>query len=255
MNEDMQTTPQAATQEAFTSATVPTPENPKQPLYKKWWIYVIAVFGVLMLCGFISICMIIALADTSDDEVVSEQPILIEESASEEVADDSEDAEEDPAIQVATEFIGQSAADLRAELNEQRLGTAILFDRDTGAEIITASSDRDGVLTVNENDFVNWIVVEVIGLSETSGMVRVYVERDDQVEPMATGYQGIYDEYSQKIRDAAPTVSMSELAEIAADGVAKMAEYMWTASGVDGQYATYEEWAGKLMDVYMAEAR
>lgn len=76
--------------------------------------------------------------------------------------------------------------------------------------------------------------------------------------PSAQGvskYETIYNEYAQKIRDAAPTSSISELAEIANEGVGKMAEYMWTAKGTDGQYATYEEWSGKLMDVYMSEAR
>lgn len=76
--------------------------------------------------------------------------------------------------------------------------------------------------------------------------------------PSAQGvskYKTIYNEYAQKIRDAAPTSSISELAEIANEGVGKMAEYMWTAKGTDGQYATYEEWSGKLMDVYMSEAR
>lgn len=68
-------------------------------------------------------------------------------------------------------------------------------------------------------------------------------------------YETIYNEYAQKIRDAAPTSSISELAEIANEGVGKMAEYMWTAKGTDGQYATYEEWSSKLMDVYMSEAR
>lgn len=68
-------------------------------------------------------------------------------------------------------------------------------------------------------------------------------------------YETIYNEYAQKIRDAAPSSSISELAEIANEGVTKMAEYMWTAKGTDGQYSTYEEWAGKLMDVYMSEAQ
>ena len=68
-------------------------------------------------------------------------------------------------------------------------------------------------------------------------------------------YETIYNEYAQKIRDAAPTSSISELAEIVNEGVGKMAEYMWTAKGTDGQYATYEEWSGKLMDVYLSESR
>ena len=70
-----------------------------------------------------------------------------------------------------------------------------------------------------------------------------------------TGYQKIYDEYAQKIKAAAPNATISELAAIANEGVSKMAEYMWSATGTDGQYATYESWSGKLMDVYMNEAK
>lgn|GEM_PF-6861152 len=106
MNENMQnvhTVPQQMTaSEALTSTTVPTSENPKQPLYKKWWIYVIVVFGVLMLCGLISICMIIVLADIGD-EVVNERPILIEESALEEdgqLAAESNATESDDNLQI-----------------------------------------------------------------------------------------------------------------------------------------------------------
>ena len=68
-------------------------------------------------------------------------------------------------------------------------------------------------------------------------------------------YETIYNEYSKKIKDAAPTSSVSELAEITNEGVGKMADCMLTAKGTDGQYSTYEKWAGKLMDVYTNEAR
>lgn len=34
-----------------------------------------------------------------------------------------------------------------------------------------------------------------------------------------------------------------------------MAQYMHSAPGKLGQYATYEEWAKKLMDIYIEEAR
>lgn len=71
----------------------------------------------------------------------------------------------------------------------------------------------------------------------------------------SSGYQRIYDEYAKKIREKAPSVGITELAEIANEGVGKMAEYMYSAKGTDGQYATYESWAGKLMDVYMNNAR
>lgn len=70
-----------------------------------------------------------------------------------------------------------------------------------------------------------------------------------------SNYEQIYDEYSQKIKEAAPNVGISELAEILSDGVSEMADYMWRAKGTDGQYATYDEWAEKLYDVYMSECR
>ncbi len=69
------------------------------------------------------------------------------------------------------------------------------------------------------------------------------------------GYEQIYNEYSKKIKDAAPNVGISELAEISNEGIGKMAKYMLKAQGKDGQYETYQEWAGKLMDVYLKEAR
>ncbi|MBR3324458.1 MAG: hypothetical protein IKG14_00190 [Clostridia bacterium] len=68
-------------------------------------------------------------------------------------------------------------------------------------------------------------------------------------------YQEIYDEYSKKLIDAGPTSSISEMAEICNEGVTKMAEYMYLASGTDGQYETYESWADKLFDVYMENCR
>lgn len=68
-------------------------------------------------------------------------------------------------------------------------------------------------------------------------------------------YQSIYNEYAQKLRQAGPTSSINEMAEILNDGIGKMASYMWRAKGTDGQYATYEKWAGKLMDVYLENCR
>ena len=70
----------------------------------------------------------------------------------------------------------------------------------------------------------------------------------------AGGYQAIYDEYSARLQNECPTLSMAECAELSNEGVSKMAQYMYKAKGTDGQYATYETWAGKLMDVYMDSA-
>jgi len=69
------------------------------------------------------------------------------------------------------------------------------------------------------------------------------------------GYQEIYDEYAARLKAECPTLAMTECAELSNEGVAEMAKYMYSAKGTDGQYQTYEEWSGKLMDIYMQEAR
>lgn len=66
------------------------------------------------------------------------------------------------------------------------------------------------------------------------------------------GYQAIYDEYSARLQNECPNLSMTECAELSNEGVSEMAKYMYTAKGKDGQYQTYEEWAQKLYDVYMS---
>ena len=68
-------------------------------------------------------------------------------------------------------------------------------------------------------------------------------------------YQQIYNEYSQKLINAGPTSSINEMAKICNEGISKMAQYMYSAYGVDGQYSTYESWATKLYDVYMNNCR
>lgn len=59
----------------------------------------------------------------------------------------------------------------------------------------------------------------------------------------------------QHLENECPTLSMSECAELSNEGVSEMADYMYRASGTDGQYETYETWAGKLCDVYMESVR
>ena len=68
-------------------------------------------------------------------------------------------------------------------------------------------------------------------------------------------YQQIYNEYSQKLIVAGPTSSISEMANILNEGVTQMAKHMYSASGTDGQYATYQSWVDKLYAVYMNECR
>lgn len=73
--------------------------------------------------------------------------------------------------------------------------------------------------------------------------------------PTVSRYEQILNEYTAKLKRECPNISMMECAEISTEGITKMAEYMLTAKGTDGQYATYEKWAGKLTDVYLKEAR
>ena len=89
-------------------------------------------------------------------------------------------------------------------------------------------------------------------------------------------YQDIFDEYSSKIKEAAPTLveefnteaaalngdvtklaelsnkKISSLAEISTEGTKKMAELQLKNGD---EYSTYEEWAVKLTSVYEEEAK
>lgn len=88
-------------------------------------------------------------------------------------------------------------------------------------------------------------------------------------------YQSILDEYSTKLREATPGLieeyndeadrntsgltglaeicnnKVMELSEISNEGTMKMAELMYISGS--GEYSEYEEWANKLMDIYLEE--
>lgn len=88
-------------------------------------------------------------------------------------------------------------------------------------------------------------------------------------------YESIYNEYVQKIKEATPRLvqeyqieaqsnqngldglaelsnkKIEDLATILNEGIEKMAEYYFSAGS--GKYEEYEDWAGKLTDVYMSE--
>lgn len=82
-----------------------------------------------------------------------------------------------------------------------------------------------------------------------------YTPKVDKSNNDLYGYERIYKEYSDRLQKECPVLSLTECAEIANEGISKMAEYMYKASGTDGQYATYEKWASKLTNVYTNEAR
>ncbi len=105
-------------------------------------------------------------------------------------------------------------------------------------------------------------------------------DKDDKDSDSSTKtYQTILDEYTEKLKEATPrlieeykkaaasntsgvgglaelsTEKILELADIYADGILEMADLMWSEVMNDsGSYSEYEEWAGKLNDVYMEEA-
>ena len=93
----------------------------------------------------------------------------------------------------------------------------------------------------------------------------------------AGGYEDIYEEYSKKLSESGKTLleeyydeaksntngieglaeianeKVSELAEIDVEGTQAMAQYMYTKGAAN--YSDYEDWAGKLYEVYETEAQ
>lgn len=121
--------------------------------------------------------------------------------------------------------------------------------------LVFANEPDDSGATVEETPAEEETPVE-----ETPAEEAAPIEEETPVEEISTGgstsgYQAIYDEYSARLQNECPTLSITECAELSNEGVSKMAEYMYRARGTDGQYATYETWAGKLMDVYMSSAQ
>ena len=102
------------------------------------------------------------------------------------------------------------------------------------------------------------------------------VVKEETKETSDEAYQRILEEYTVKIEDATPSLieeykseakdntdgleglaklsneKIMTLAGISNDGVGKMAKVMLKKG--NGSYDDYEEWAGKLMDIYMKEA-
>ena len=87
------------------------------------------------------------------------------------------------------------------------------------------------------------------------GLFAHYVKDVEDNVDATSGYEKIFNDYSARLKSECPVLSITECAEIANEGISKMAKYMYEAKGTDGQYSTYETWASKLMDVYTNEAR
>lgn len=116
--------------------------------------------------------------------------------------------------------------------------------------LVFANEPDDSGATVEETPAEEETPVEEPPIEEAP-VEAPPIEEAPAVES-TSGYQAIYDEYSARIQSECPVLSMTECAELSNEGVSEMAEYMYRARGTDGQYATYQTWAGKLYDVYMA---
>lgn len=99
---------------------------------------------------------------------------------------------------------------------------------------------------------------------------------NDLQSALFDSYEDILNDYSQKLRDATPTLieeykkeaannqnglsglaklcndKVSELAKISTEGIQKMAKLMYKSG--NGSYSEYSDWAEKLQDVYTEEA-
>lgn len=102
-------------------------------------------------------------------------------------------------------------------------------------------------------------------------------EKEEKSDEEYSSYKDIYKDYAKRIKDATPGLikeykkeakknkdgltglaeisnkKISELAEISVEGTEKMANFMMMHG--TGKYEEYEEWAGKLNDVYMEESQ
>ena len=88
--------------------------------------------------------------------------------------------------------------------------------------------------------------------------------KDTKDTKKENGYQSIYDEYTKKLKEAAPKLvkeykkeakdkkgDINALAELSTEGIEKMASLMLKNGDKE---AIYDEWAEKLTDVYMKQA-
>ena len=111
--------------------------------------------------------------------------------------------------------------------------------------------------------------------NENTNLVETPQKQEQQIN-ISNKYQTILNEYSQKLKSRTPSLiteykneaskntnglnglaticnnKVSILAEISTEGIGKMADIYYKYG--NGKYSEYEEWAGKLQDVYMSEA-
>lgn len=122
--------------------------------------------------------------------------------------------------------------------------------------IVKMSQPQDGIGSIREEqEKLNRAIKEKEKADEQYQKAINNLTKQQTITSTAKNYQQIYNEYSQRLINAGPTSSINEMAEICNDGIMKMAQYMYSAHGTDGQYSTYQSWVDKLYNVYISNCR
>ncbi|MGB7365714.1 hypothetical protein [Carnobacterium jeotgali] len=150
----------------------------------------------------------------------------------------------------------------------------------TGGDEEIATDSADDVATESIESTQPKANVEAETTTESESTVEPVVVEEPVEEATSASaddeYQGILDDYTKKLKEAAPILveeynaeypsnqngleglaelsndKISKLAELSNEGVSEMADVHFTNGS--GKYEDYEAWAGKLMEVYMTEA-
>jgi len=133
--------------------------------------------------------------------------------------------------------------------NERKVANSYFYGDETTLEFANAPEEASSEEPAIEEE----TPIEESPVEEAPAAEPI-VEEDSSVGSTRS-YQAIYDEYSARLQNECPNLSMTECAELSNEGVTEMARYMYTAKGKDGQYGTYEEWSQKLYDVYMSSVQ
>lgn len=134
--------------------------------------------------------------------------------------------------------------------NERKVANSYFHGDETTLEFANAPEEASSEEPAIEEE----TPIEEPAIEEETPIEEPIVEEDSSVGSTRS-YQAIYDEYSARLQNECPNLSMTECAELSNEGVTEMARYMYTAKGKDGQYGTYEEWSQKLYDVYMSSVQ
>lgn len=160
------------------------------------------------------------------------------------------------------------------------IGIAYIFTISNNINKANSSALNPTDAAVQETTVQQSNTVGTTSIDENENATQESTSKDtDKKSTTANGnatYQSILDDYSNKIKNATPTLikeyqaeaaknsgsvdklaqilnsKKDELASLCNDGIEEMAKLMQKSGSND--YSEYEQWAAKLQDVYMSEA-